>query len=57
MNKKWYCYICGKKIKDIYHICTCGDRTDRGFLVCENQDCVIQIDDSLMIIRKVKEVK
>jgi hypothetical protein len=32
--KRWYCYFCGKILKDKYHLVGCSKSTDRVFLVC-----------------------
>lgn len=53
--KEWYCYICGKKLDNNYHLVSGNKSTDRVFLVCDNK-CVDQIEEEYLII-KIKEIK
>ena len=56
MKKGWYCYICGKKLKKSYFLCSMNKSTDRVFLCCEKMTCVEQIDKKYTpIIIKIRE--
>lgn len=35
---KWYCYICGGKLGQIFFLASPTDRTDRVFLVCDEKE-------------------
>ena len=51
-KNKWYCYLCGKILKNNYYLWSMRKETDRVFLCCYN--CVNQIPNECIII-KVKE--
>ena len=55
MKKKWYCYVCGKILKQEYNLFSMNESTDRVFLVCDN--CLWEVDDKDTIIIRIKEMK
>lgn len=55
MKKKWYCYVCGKKLTNIYYLISMKESTDRVFLVCNGKSCVKQVEAEDVIITKIKE--
>lgn len=57
MKKKWYCYICGKKLLKSYFLISMTESTDRVFLCCEKEECIDQINLEENIIIKVGEIK
>ena len=42
-RKKWYCYVCGEKVRKNYCLISMADSTDRVFLV--HRKCARQIDN------------
>ena len=54
---KWYCYVCGRKLKKIYYLISTVSSTDRVFLVCDDRICMEQVDTKDSFITKVKEIK
>ena len=55
MKKKWYCYICGKRLLKSYFLCSMAISTDRVFLVCGNKKCIKRVNPKETIIIKVTE--
>jgi len=57
MQKKWYCYICGKKLRKSYFLISLDKSVDRVFLVCD-ENCLEAVDttDNPITI-KIKETR
>jgi len=56
MKKEWYCYLCGKILKNNYYLWSMRKSTDRVFLCCSK--CISQINiEGDCVINKVKEEK
>lgn len=57
MNENWYCYVCGKPIRNDFFLFSLNDRTDRVFLCC-SVSCKEEIDDeglfSVNVVRRAK---
>ena len=54
-KKEWYCYLCGKILKDNYYLWSMSISTDRVFLCCHN--CINQINiEGDYFITNVKDI-
>lgn len=54
LKRNWYCYVCGKIIKDRALFWSLNDRIDRVFICCFNKDCYGRLSKPVYIFQALE---